>query len=206
VDRTADLPFVEGRALAAVALHTVSDTQGIDLVVSYAGRPGVVYRDRLGGGFEAEPLAALPAGTGRLAAADLDGDGWLDLAAGATVLINDRDGGWTARPAPADPLVVVDPGNAGRPRPLGAPRTGSGAGPDARRSSEPSEAPAAALVAPDIDGVGRTDHAAVGGDGVLRRFTGATATANRHLAVRLEGVKNPKLALGAEVEVKAGSL
>ena len=60
-DRTADFPFVAGEAVAAATLHAVSDTQGIDLAVAYADRPGVLYRDRLGGKFEAEPLPVLPA-------------------------------------------------------------------------------------------------------------------------------------------------
>ncbi|HXO19210.1 MAG TPA: ASPIC/UnbV domain-containing protein, partial [Thermoanaerobaculia bacterium] len=64
---------------------------------------------------------------------------------------------------------------------------------------------AAAVVAADFDGDGRTDLAAVGADGVLRLFHNATETAQHWLGVGLAGVKNLKLAPGAEVEVKAGA-
>ncbi|HEX7180896.1 MAG TPA: FG-GAP-like repeat-containing protein, partial [Thermoanaerobaculia bacterium] len=53
-DETARLPFEKGKALSAAVLDLVADTQGMDLAVSYADRPGVIYRDRLGGKYEAE--------------------------------------------------------------------------------------------------------------------------------------------------------
>ena len=37
------------------------DTPGFDLVVSYADRPGVLYRDQLGGNYQAVDLKELPA-------------------------------------------------------------------------------------------------------------------------------------------------
>jgi hypothetical protein len=48
-DETKRFPFVAGKALDAVRFDLEPDTPGFDLVVSYAGRPGVLYRDRLGG-------------------------------------------------------------------------------------------------------------------------------------------------------------
>ncbi len=80
-DHTADFPFAAGRALDAVAFDLIADSQGVDLAVSYQDHPGILYRDRLGGHYTAEPLPALPAGARALAASDLDGDGWTDLAA-----------------------------------------------------------------------------------------------------------------------------
>jgi len=188
-DRTADFPFVAGQALAAATLHVVSDTQGMDLAVAYADHAGVIYRDRLGGKYEATPLPALPADTASLSAEDLNGDGWIDLLADAAQLINpaemaSRD--WQIRAGDGSPPVAfIDADNAGRRRLLSAP------------SSSKS------LAAADFDGDGKTDLAAVGADGVLRRHLNATPSAHRFLSVSLSGVKNPKLAVGSEVEVKA---
>src|SRR5262249_23168049 len=49
-------PFVEGTAIDAVRIDVIADTQGMDLVVRYADRPGVLYRDRLGRQYAAIPL------------------------------------------------------------------------------------------------------------------------------------------------------
>src|SRR6185295_17835931 len=68
----------------------------------------------------------------------------------------------------------------------------------------PADCSASVLADADFDGDGRVDLAAVGKDGSLKLFRNATQTANKWLAVRLEGVKNLKLAPFAEVEVKAG--
>jgi tetratricopeptide (TPR) repeat protein len=190
-DETRRFPFVTGNALGAAVLHVVSDTQGMDLAVAYADRPGVIYRDRLGGSYEAETVAALPAGAAPLMAVDFNGDGWTDLAAGATVLVNGQGKGWTAeKPTSAPPFVPADLDNRGTVSLVAAPQGFA----------------ATALAAADFDADGRVDLAAAGKDGSLRLFRNATETANRWLAVRLEGVKNLKLAAGAEIEVKAGKL
>ncbi|HEU0123896.1 MAG TPA: tetratricopeptide repeat protein [Bryobacteraceae bacterium] len=67
---------------------------------------------------------------------------------------------------------------------------------------EPVEAVAAAA---DIDGDGRLDQWALDAKGALLRRRNTTPWTN-WITVKLEGVKNAKLAFGAEVEVKAGSL
>lgn len=191
-DRSADFPFAAGTALAVATLHTVSDTQGTDLAVSYLDRSGVLYRDRLAGKFEATPFPALLAGTSTLAAEDLNGDGWIDLLAGTAPLINPgekagRD--WQATGAGSDspPLAFLDADNSGRRRLLPAPT------------------PSGALATADFDGDGKTDLISVDGEGVLRRFLNATPSMHRFLSVSLTGVKNAKLAAGSEVEVKAGA-
>ena len=61
-DETKRFPFAAGHALSAVRFDLEPDTPGFDLVVSYRDRPGVLYRDRLGGAYEAVNIAALPAG------------------------------------------------------------------------------------------------------------------------------------------------
>jgi tetratricopeptide (TPR) repeat protein len=68
---------------------------------------------------------------------------------------------------------------------------------------EPVSTPAAA---DDFDGDGRIDQWAVDAGGRLVRRRNVTAPGQKWITVELEGVKNAKLAYGAEVEVKAGAL
>jgi tetratricopeptide (TPR) repeat protein len=78
-DETGRFPFVAGKALDAVRFDLEPDTPGFDLVVSYADRPGVLYRDKLGGNYQAVPLGTLPAGAQGLVAEDFNHDGFTDL-------------------------------------------------------------------------------------------------------------------------------
>jgi hypothetical protein len=57
----------------------------------------------------------------------------------------------------------------------------------------------------DFDLDGRTDLAAVAPDGSVHLLKNETAAKNQWLRVSMAGVKNLKLAAGAEVEVKAGT-
>ncbi len=72
-------PFVKGKALDAAQVALRIDTAARDLVVSYEDRPGVLYRDRLNGVFEASDLTVLPAGANFLDAQDFNHDGLIDL-------------------------------------------------------------------------------------------------------------------------------
>jgi tetratricopeptide (TPR) repeat protein len=231
-EATERFPFASGRATAAAVLDLVADTPGLDVAVAYADRSGVLYRDLLGGRYEARPLTALPAGAGRLAAVDLDNDGWTDLAAatadGVLLLGNDRREGlvpWTAgdgsatsatAAAPTLPYALADLEGRGildLVTPAGVVRNlGFG-----RLAETPRPLPAlaalagadlahfAALAAADLDGDGLPELVALAADGRLLRLGNRTETANRRLLVALDGVKNLKLAPGAEVEVKAGT-
>ena len=78
-DKSAAFPFVKGQALSATLFAVRGDTAAQDVIVSYADRPGVLYRDRLNGHFEACDLAQLSAGSDLLQAQDLNHDGLLDL-------------------------------------------------------------------------------------------------------------------------------
>ncbi len=210
-DETARFPFVAGEALDAVALDLVADSQGIDLAVSFAGRPGVLYRDRLGGRFEVEELPALPAGARGLVAADVDRDGWTDLVSSAGVLLNARSFAGELRPAAGSsltqaPFALADFGNRG----AGDLATAAGVRSDLGgggfgEPQAPPGFPAAAAAAADFDADGRVDLAALGADGALRLLANRTENGLRWLSVALDGVKNLKLAAGAEVEVKAGT-
>jgi tetratricopeptide (TPR) repeat protein len=257
-DHTADFPFAAGRALDAVAFDLVADSQGVDLAVSYQDHPGILYRDRLGGHYTAEPLPALPAGARALAAYDLDGDGWTDLvasapgAASAGALLLWNRGGQLATdpglsvvtgpaagvqaaggPAGGAALAVTDFGNRAAPDLVagdrlyrwrvesGAPggrfeaaaplhlvlppaRPGAAAGPGAVAATG-TAAGFVAVAAADFDRDGREDLAVVRGDGLLAVLHNVSP-AGRWLEVALTGVRNPKLAEDARVEVKAGSV
>jgi tetratricopeptide (TPR) repeat protein len=166
-DETKRFPFVAGHALSAARFDLEPDTPGFDLVVGYQDRPGVLYRDRLAGAYEAVDIADLPAGATNLVAYDFNHDGWTDLSAQGLLLI-DRDG-----------KLVREPGV-----------TPSDAGPS---------------VLADFDGNGRLSRASIAKDGTLLLEHEATPQYGNWIEVALTGVKNLKSAVGAKVEVKAGT-
>src|ERR1017187_4242608 len=103
-DESKRFPFAAGRALDAVRFDLEPDTPGFDLVVSYADRAGVLYRDGLGGAYAAQDMAELPAGAVGLVAGDVNHDGRTDLGArlpdGQRLLLVNRDGKFHAEAAP----------------------------------------------------------------------------------------------------------
>jgi tetratricopeptide (TPR) repeat protein len=113
-DRTGDFPFVKGHAIDAALTRVFADSKAMDLIVSYADHPGVVYLDRLGEHFEAEAVPALPAGARNLRVSDVNHDSWLDLSWDGGTLINHRG---VLEPAPntyETALVEADFDNDGR--------------------------------------------------------------------------------------------
>ena len=78
-ERTASFPFVKGNALAAVPFAIHGDTAARDVIVSYADRPAVLYRDKLNGAFEPVDVPALSPGDASLAVQDFNHDGLLDV-------------------------------------------------------------------------------------------------------------------------------
>ncbi|HLJ47472.1 MAG TPA: tetratricopeptide repeat protein [Bryobacteraceae bacterium] len=87
-DHTADFPFVAGHAIDAASYRLMADSKAFDLMVSYADHPGVLYRDNLGGKYEAVNVPELPAGAKALETLDVNRDGWLDLVSSAGTLLN----------------------------------------------------------------------------------------------------------------------
>jgi tetratricopeptide (TPR) repeat protein len=137
-DRTADFPFVKGKAIAGTEFRLVPDTKTFDLAVAYADRGGVLYRDLLGGQYGAEDYRVPEAR--QLRVTDSDHNGKLEVVA---------------------------------------------------REFTPV----------DLNGDGAID--AVFADRVqLNR----TEPKSNYITVQLSGIKNLKLAEGAEVEVKAATL
>jgi len=209
-DRTTDIPFVSGRALAAAVVHVIPDEPGHDLAVAYADRRGVLYRDRLAGGYEAQPLDALPAGTRRLQAEDLDADGAADLVAagpeGVTALVN-RGGRFETRAiAPADVgIAIADLESRGAPDVIAGGQVYRNDGAGGFTAGGTLADPLIAVAASDFDQDGRDDLLGIGADGSVHLLRNETGTGHHWVRVRLVGVKNLVLAADAEIEVKAGT-
>jgi tetratricopeptide (TPR) repeat protein len=212
-DRTAEFPFAAGHAIGGAVIDLDAYGNGMDLVVTYADRRGVVYRDKLEGKYAAEPLDALAPGTASLLPRDVNNDGWTDLVAsgpgGLNVLTN-REGKLEAAPAlsPASgPAVPADLENRGFADLVtsGAVYRNLGLGRFQAGKPAAAGAVAVALAAADFDGDGKTDLAAIYSDGSLHLLRNQTETKNSWLQIALTGVKNLKLAPGARVETKAGT-
>ena len=202
-------PFVSGHALSAVAFRIVADSKSLDLAVSYRDRPGVLYRDKLAGKFEAVPLEQLPAGAQLVSAADFDHNGSVDLVAesgGKSLLLRNLDATFASVPAPGASPVLVDLENRAVLDLLTSEAFARNQG-QGRFSAAKLPAglpPAARWIAADFNLDGKEDLAAVTPAGALQLFANQSPAANFWLRVQLAGVKNLKLAAGAEVEVKAG--
>ena len=228
-DQTSDFPFVAGKAVDAVVFNLLDNTSGRDVVVSYRDRPGVLYRDLLAGKYRAEPLPSLPAGAHPLVAADVDYDGEVDIIAGRTLLLNATPSGTSGTASASGTESGSVGGQAFRPAiTLGTGAAVSVAAADfenravsdlvidgavlRNQSQGQFAAPgatvlakAAALLVADFDNDGKLDAAAIAADGSVHLLHNATATTNKSIRVTLTGVRNPKLAADAQVEVKTGA-
>jgi tetratricopeptide (TPR) repeat protein len=203
-------PFAEGEAIDAVGFRLIADSKSKDIVISYKDKPATLYLDELTAEYKAQALAEVPAGATHLTALDLDNDGNLDIAFASSgvekVTRNER----TKFDSPVDvgsaPGIFADIGNRGFTDFLGGGSVRQNVGglqfiePKAE-SGIPQKATAWAQG--DFDGNGLVDLATIA-RGKLALLTNQTKTNNRWLSVKIDGVKNLKLPLAAEVEVKSG--
>ncbi len=207
-DYSTHFPFVHGDALSAVAFRVVPDTKSADLAVSYADRKAVLYRDRLRGVFEATSLDAVPPGASDLTPFDVDNDGWIDLAyrtrQGVALALN-HAGNFATQSTPAlAPFIFSDLEDRGLADLVAAGAVYRNQGLTEFVKSPSTVPPSVTWAHADFDGDGRDDLAAVAPDGSIHLLLNRTPTANEWLRIALTGVKNLKMAEGAEVEVKAG--
>jgi len=210
-DQTSRFPFVRGHVIDAVILDLISDNSARDLAVLYEDGSIVFYRDMLLGHFQAQLLPNRFPGASSIHAFDINNDGWTDLLVntktGVRLLLNNA-GTLTEKDGPSGvgPLALADLAN----RSLADVIVGSsiyrnlGKGNFDHSHTELPVKPTA-LVQADFDGNGRADLAAITTDGAVELLKNETATTNNFMGVRLEGVKNLKLAEGAIVEVKTGA-
>jgi tetratricopeptide (TPR) repeat protein len=206
------LPFAAGAATGAQVFRAVADTKGMDLLVTYRDRAAVLYRDKLGGLFEAVEVAALPGGVRDVQAGDVDGDGQVDIAyrtADGIGWLRNRRGGFERGgtvPGASGPFVLADLANRGVFDLVSAAGVAVGGGRGQFTLLGPSRRDTAAWAAGDFEGKGTVGLVSVAADGTLHRLTPKAAGGGigHWITVKLVGVKNTILAAGAEVEIKAG--
>lgn len=202
-------PFLPGAVTAAVMLDYEPDSQGRDLLTVRTDGSAVLYRDRLAGIYEPQELALDGRDVQALLAADLDGDSRTDI----LELTGDSIRWWrNQRPHFAPPVVLA----ASRAAPVLADLdnrgvrdllTSSGVerGRDAPSTPWPTELGVPRhLLAVDLDRDHRIDLVAATDDGRLLLASNRQQLSHNGLGVTLEGRKNPPLAPGSVVEVRAG--
>ena len=218
-DLSADFPFVRGVARAAVRLDVLADHQGFDLAVAYQGGRVVLFRAQLAGSYRSETLAQnLRTEVVALHPGDLNNDGWTDLAVQTEgpikVFLNRQAGGFQSSQklgidAKAGPSVLADLEGRGREDLFTATGWLRNVGLDPFERTELAGLEqlrgASTLVAAELHGNGRPELVWIAADGQLRWAKFAGSSDPHWIRVELKGVKNLSLALGAEVEVKAGS-
>lgn len=208
-DVSAEFPFAAGPVRAA-ALAELFEDNGQDFVAVYGDHVAVHQDRKLGVYGEASVVegAAVAAGPVTLAVVDANHDGYLDIAVGAgsqTRILVNRHG--TLHSGPSTSRVEAWADFHLRGRVDAATRRGfavNRAGFAWEASASEAPPPPGWSVAGDYNGDGKPDLLAAGPDGKVRYAENRIRTANRGLAVRLQGVKSPAIGTGSRVELKAG--
>ena len=191
----------------AVAFRLVPDTKSMDLLVTYADRGAVLYRDQMRGCLSGGAREMrFPPAPQRSAPPTIDNDSWVDVAfsgpSGVAFAMN-RQGTFDGCPDPGarrprsrvrrsrEPRAFVDLIAAS------AVYRNQAQGKTAAGKAPAGIVDAVAFAQADFDADGRTDLAAVAADGSIHLLTNQTATKNQWLRVKLTGVKNLKTAVRA---------
>jgi len=204
-------PFVDGEATGGVAFRLVADTKAKDLVVTYKDRPAVLYLDQLTATYKLQPLDKIPAGASNLQALDLDNDGSLDLVfqtpAGTAVARNLRTGFADPVNLTAGPAAFSDLANRGFTDMItaGAVKQNVGNLEFVDPKTVTGLIPASAWTAADFTNDGLFDLALITPDNKLVLLQNKTVSKSGWIRVQIAGVKNLKIPLASEIEVKAGS-
>lgn len=208
-DETKSFPFVAGKAAAGVMFDLIPDADPMDIAVAYADRPGVLYRDRLNGKYEAVDFPELPAGTKTLLAADMDNDRSTDLIVSdgtkAFIVWNKNSGlvhlGYgKSNNFPGATLAIADLDSRGWFDLIvgSTVQRNLGAGKFLNAAAKLPVSPA--LTTANFTGTLTTVASFEGPDIAFLN----TAKSNA-LRIAIAGVKNVKLSYGGKVEVKAGN-
>ncbi len=206
-DVSSKFPFAPGVARAAVAVELFEDN-GNDLVVVYGGGVSVHQDRKLGLYGEAVAVAGVQVGSGMagLAVVDANHDGYLDIAVSSesgTQLLTNSDGVLSAGPEIARVTAWADFQRRGRIDALsGQAFLVNEKGQSFQTADESADHIFA--TSGDFDSDGRADVISVDAGGTVRVHENRIESENQGITVHLEGVKSPKLARGARVEVKAG--
>jgi tetratricopeptide (TPR) repeat protein len=204
-------PFADGEALSAVAFRLVADTKAKDVAISYRDKPAMLYLDQLTAEFKTQPLPEIPAGATNLRSMDLDNDGNLDLIYSAAGSVNVARNERTKFAAPV--ALGAAPGALADFDARGFTDFANASGVAQNGATLHFLKPVAITGLPgetefwasaDFSGDGLPDAVVVTKSGDVDLVTNKSPDKNHWVRVKIDGVKNLKLPLGSEVEVKAG--
>ena len=192
-----EFPFENKPALAVAAAELYED-DGIDVIVAYEDEV-VVYEDRKLGRYDKGLSLDVRPGRApvQLAVVDIENDGYLDIAMtaadGETQILRNNRGKLEVGPVTPRTVAWADLQNRASTDRISP-------------SADGGVPPMMAAVAADFNNDGQIDLASLGSDRKVRLSTNQTAVDNAYTTIALAGVKSPKLAKGARVEVKSGAI